>query len=252
MKNIVFIFLIVSVLFGCQSTEEDNSVENENILFIGNSYTYRNKGVDQHLNDLLASSKTSKIKKFVTRAAKGRFHLYSHWKDLDTQLKFKSKKWQKVVLQEYSSGPVKEPGNFVIYGKKWADKIREHNPKTKLFLYATWGYRLRDKMTDSLYNQYEKLGSEIDATVVPVGLMWKELAPTINLYDGDGAHPNRKGTFINACLFYEYIENKDVRKTKHSDSRLPIKTQILLKKYAHDFKVKYEKENELQKLSSEH
>jgi len=242
MRKIAFILFIGLLLFGCQSSNENGSQE-ENILFIGNSFTYRNKGVDQHLYDLITSSRTAKVKKFITRAAKGKFHLYSHWKDADTQSKLNSKRWQKVVLQEYSVGPIKEPKNFLLYGEKWAEKIRKTNPKAELFLYATWRYeKMHDRMTDSLYNQYKRLGEKINAKVVPIGLMWKNVSQKINLYDGDGYHPNRKGTFINACLFYEYIENKDVRKTKHTDTRLPIKTQKLLKELAHDFKVKFEKD----------
>lgn len=242
MKQILFIALVIVIVTGCKSNQQKGSTD-ENILFIGNSYTYRNKGVDQHLHDLITSSRTSKIRKFITRAAKGKFHLYSHWKDIDTQLKVNSKNWHKVVLQEYSAGPIKEPKNFEIFGRKWANRIRKINPKAEIYLYATWGYKLRSDMTDSLYQQYTKLADKINAKVIPVGLMWKKISHKINLYDGDGAHPNRKGTFINACLFYEYMENKDVRKTKHTDTRLPVETQKLLKELAHNFKVNYDKEN---------
>lgn len=242
MRGLLYLIISGSFIFGCQSDSNKILSNSENILFIGNSYTYRNKGVDQHLFDLISSSKVPTVNKFITRAAKGKFHLYSHWKDTDTQEKIKSKNWNKVVLQEYSAGPIKEPNNFLIYGKKWANKIRKKNPKAEIFLYATWGYKLRNEMTDSLYNQYEKLGKKINAKVVPVGLMWKSISKKIDLYDGDGAHPNRKGTFINACLFYEYLENKDVRKTKHTDSRLPVATQKYLKELAHNFKLRFEKE----------
>ena len=61
----------------------------------------------------------------------------------------------------------------------------------------------------------------------------------MNLYDGDGAHPNRKGTFLTSCLFYEFLQGKDVRKTPHTDERLPKWQQKKLKRLAHEFHEEY-------------
>jgi len=90
-------------------------------------------------------------------------------------------------------------------------------------------------MTAALDNQYKNLSRKLKAPQVPVGLMWKEIETEINLYDGDGAHPNRKGTFITACLFYEYLFKKDVTKTNNTDQMLSDNMQNKLKKLAHDF-----------------
>ena len=105
-----------------------------------------------------------------------------------------------------------------------------------MYLFATWGYKQIKGMTDSLFKEYTQLAAEIQAEVVPVGPMWDELKDSINLYDGDGAHPNRKGTFINTCLCYEYLFQENSTEIQHSDDRLDVSTQRRLKRWAHEFR----------------
>jgi len=240
------IFILLGILMiGCESENTVSKITpKENILFIGNSYTYRNAGVDRHLRRL-TEGMNNLPSSFITRAAQGKFHLSTHWRDPETLEKLASQKWDKVILQEYSSGPTKETADFFKFGKKWKERLKKLNPSTEILLYATWGYKRAKKMTDSLDIQYERLKDKIEVSKVPVGLMWKSLKDKINLYDGDGAHPNRKGTFITACLFYEYLFNKDVRETKHIDNKIPVSIQNKLKKWAHDFKIDQDREIEI-------
>lgn len=230
--------LLLGVLSFCLYKFNRSKKKQESVLFIGNSYTYRNRGVDQHI--ALLTNDTSDKSVYFSRAAQGKYHLGTHWSDPMTNEKFEQQKWDKVVLQEYSNGPITERNHFFSYGKKWANRIRKKNPKAKIYLYATWCYKNRPHMTDSLYNQYLQLADKIDATVIPVGKMWEKVQRKMNLYDGDGAHPNRKGTFLTSCLFYEFLQGKDVRKTPHKDERLPKWQQKKLKRLAHEFHEEYE------------
>lgn len=235
------VLLLALIFFGCSGPIKKlkpKKDKQENILFIGNSYTYRNGGLDYHLRNLSRGIKGIKTT-FISRAAQGKYHLYTHWSDPKTWNKVISKKWDKVILQEYSSGPVRDTKEFMRFGKKWKGRLTRMNPATQIYLFSTWGYKKAESMTDSLYSQYSELEGQIGANTVPVGLMWKELKNKINLYDGDGAHPNRKGTFITACLFYEHIYGKDVRKTQNNDIMLSVEMQTKLKKWAHEFYHKY-------------
>ena len=243
MLKTIFILLGI-ILLGCnsQSNKEVEIDTQENILFIGNSYTYRNAGVDRHLRRL-TEGMDNLPSTFITRAAQGKYHLNTHWNDPETLEKLSTQKWDKVILQEYSSGPTKQSKEFFKFGEKWKKRLLKLNPKTEILLYATWGYKKARRMTDSLDVQYERLKDKIDVSKVPVGLLWKSLKNKINLYDGDGAHPNRKGTFLTACLFYEYLFDKDVRLTKHLDDRISIEIQTKLKQWAHDFKLEQSKVN---------
>lgn len=243
MKQFYALLVLLFLLIGCNSNHKTNtSKDKESILFIGNSYTYRNGGVDYHLRRLIKGVEDIDST-FITRAAKGKYHLYTHWKDKETIAKLLTRKWDKIVLQEYSSGPTNETSDFFKFGKRWKARIKKLNPKTKILLYATWGYKQTDQMVDSLDTQYSKLQKEIGASKVPVGLMWKSLKDKVDLYDADNAHPNRKGTFITACLFYEYLFDKDVTKTPHLDDRLSIKEQNQLKFWAHEFRLEMLKKN---------
>jgi len=245
-KKTIYACVFVVFTFGSWYVLKNYRLKEEKlkeVLFIGNSYTYRNKGVDQHLGELVLNSNESSFNLHFNRAAQGKFHLHTHFKNSNTLAKFGEKQWDEVVLQEYSTGSVKEKKSFFHYGKKWAIKIRNINPKAKIYLYATWGYKKDITMTDSVFNSYDKLAKEINATVVPVGKLWAKVQKITNLYDGDGAHPNRKGTFLTSCLFYEVMTRKNVLKTKDTDLKLPKYLQRKLKKYAHQFYINYKKNN---------
>lgn len=233
----VIITLISLFILACESDSVSSVAtknEPESILFIGNSYTYRNGGINKHLQYLLAGTEAHHDP-FIRRAAKGKYHLYTHWNDPETKMLFKSKKWDKIVLQEYSSGPLKETKEFQKYASKWAKEIRKVNQKAEIYLYSTWNYKNSPGMEDSLYAEYNKVSDKIRAKVIPVGMLWKQLRSKINLYDGDGAHPNRKGTFVTACLFYERLFHLDVTKTEHTDPYLSKNEQKKLKTWAHEF-----------------
>ena len=48
--------------------------------------------------------------------------------------------------------------------------------------------------------------------VSPVGFVWNYIRnnyPQINLYAGDGSHPNIKGSYVAAITFYTMIFKKD-------------------------------------------
>ena len=237
-------FVVISISFAIpffylmEKYSKKMEDQKEKILFIGNSYTYRNKGVDQHLADLMGNGKKP-LDYHITRAAKGKYHLSIHLNDIDTKAKFKSEFWNKVILQEFSSGPIFKTEEFFKNGKKWALEIRNKNPKCQIYLFATWKYKEVEGMEEELHQQYERLGRMINAEVIPVGKLWKHLEHKINLYDGDKAHPNRKGTFATACLFYEYFKNSDVRNTKDSDKFLEKGIQRKIKQLVHYFKESY-------------
>ncbi len=236
-------FAVVVLLSACSSGSGGRTFNTKGqrivkILFIGNSYTYRNCGIDCHLNRLIEGTDLEDMA-IIKRAAQGKYHLYTHWQDPTTLEILRSEKWDNVILQEYSSGPVREPNQFMKYGKLWRKLLAKINPKVNVLLFSTWGYRDTKNMTDSLDQKYHELEVAIGGKRVPVGLLWKDLRSKINLYDGDGAHPNRKGTFLNACLFYEYLFNRDVTKTKHWDDQIPKNTQVKLKRWAHEFHRKH-------------
>ena len=138
-------------------------------------------------------------------------------------------------MQEYNSGPLKTTSEFTEYAKRWENLIKSRNNETEIYLFSTWKYSKSKGMEDRLYSAYNELSTKISAGVVPVGHLWKSLEGKVDLYHEDGAHPNRKGTFSTACLFYEQMFDKDVTKTSNTDEIIPDGMQSRLKKWAHEF-----------------
>ncbi|MFT6282090.1 MAG: hypothetical protein ACJA0U_002224 [Salibacteraceae bacterium] len=65
-------------------------------------------------------------------------------------------------------GMLTEIKKFMQYGKKWSGRLMRMNPATQIYLFSTWGCKGSNFMTDSIYNQYSKLESEINASTIPV------------------------------------------------------------------------------------
>jgi hypothetical protein len=69
----------------------------------------------------------------------------------------------------------------------------------------TWAYQNKPDMTRPLADAYTRMGNEIKALVVPVGLAF-ELArrrnPDMKIYADDKRHPSLLGTYLTANVFF--------------------------------------------------
>lgn len=74
-----------------------------------------------------------------------------------TQAAFQKEKWDYVILQEMSNGPITSKEKFLANVSKLCDQIRE-NGSTSV-LYATWAYQKEGK-------QLEKFGMDYDENVL--------------------------------------------------------------------------------------
>ena len=132
--------------------------------------------------------------------------------------------WDVVALQEQSYLPTIPftKTNFMLPGATSLDAaIKANDPTTETVLYQTWGRRFGgqfcygancspdfadfDAMQDSLTASYAELGTLIGAEVIPVGEAWrKSIAdnPTLVLHSGDNSHPNMKGSYLAAAIFF--------------------------------------------------
>ena len=55
---------------------------------------------------------------------------------------------------------------------------------------------------------YMEFANERDAMVAPVGIAWQNVIardPQLSLWQTDGLHPNKAGTYLSACVFYAVI-----------------------------------------------
>ena len=130
--------------------------------------------------------------------------------------------WDVVVLQEQSQLPsfpqfqVEE--ECFPYAQRLIDSVYANNLNGEAMLYMTWGRENGDPqngtvfpplatyegMDSLLYERYMYMGRTYDASICPVGRVWRYLRtnhPSIELYQSDGSHPSVAGTYAAACSF---------------------------------------------------
>lgn len=235
-----------------QEASDASEAQSLQILFIGNSFTFYND-LDQTVSDML---NVSGVAARAQRSTPGGWRLRQHYngelpkvaegktqKFTPTPEVIKKAPWDYVVLQEQSSGAVDHRAEFLEYGAKLAETIRENNAQTQILLYQTWArcdgmfegygedsarrdeilaawtkrYSEPDEATvealkDGMQGGYAKLAQQIDATISPVGLAFSLVGDTLDLYCDEGDkkpfHPNPNGTYLAGCVFYKVITGK--------------------------------------------
>lgn len=174
----------------------------ENVVFIGNSYTYF-----WNLPHQLAAMAKSKGVDIRTRqSTSGGTSLAQHWrgeKELQSLAIIREGDYDAVVLQDHSWQAINKPDTLMYYGEKLAEEIKAEGGL--IYLYMTWAREWDPYMQASITKQYELLAQNIGATIVPVGPAWhraRSLRPGLELYDQDQSHPSPLGTYLTACVFY--------------------------------------------------
>jgi hypothetical protein len=130
--------------------------------------------------------------------------------------------WDFVVLQEQSQYPSfpqwQVEAEVFPYAARLVDSVYAANPCAEPMFYMTWGRRDGDAgnagefpvlgtyegMDSMLYERYMQMAVDNDASVCPVGRVWRYLRtnhPSIELYQSDGSHPSVAGTYAAACSF---------------------------------------------------
>ncbi|MCF0206597.1 MAG: T9SS type A sorting domain-containing protein [Bacteroidales bacterium] len=195
----------------------------KSVLFIGNSYTYYNGGVEVMLSNIASSmGETVEVEAYTSGGAK--FSDFCNY--AETYSRISSRSWDYIVLQEQSQLPSFPPSQVeaecLPYAKILCDSIRALSPCSEILFFMTWGRQNGDPincqyyaplctyegMQQRLRESYVEMAFENNALVVPVGMAWKEIRdnyPAINLYQSDESHPSVEGTYLAAWTFFETI-----------------------------------------------
>lgn len=193
------------------------------VLFIGNSFSYYNNGIQNHVGGLVRGAGAWK-------KGQHRFRLSSlsggaFYEQNIQPLLAPKKPWDWVILQAHSQEPInKYAEEFKKNAKKLTQQIQKSGAKAALFM--TWGYENQPEMAEELASAYTELGNKLDILVVPVGLAFsriQERHPKIRLYVPDVLgvdensqltykkaikHPSPEGTYLAACVFYSVFYNR--------------------------------------------
>jgi len=126
-----------------------------------------------------------------------------HWNNSPTRDKIRSQKWDYVVLQDRSGGPLEELESFRTHACLLDGEIRRQGAQT--VFYMTWANKSRPGTQKILADAYGQIAAELGAGLAPVGLAWEKaqaLDAELNLYHIDDRHANPTGAYLTACVFY--------------------------------------------------
>jgi hypothetical protein len=177
------------------------------VLFLGNSFTLAQGGVDTHFRALAASTRTPHTVT-VERVAINGATLADLRSDATVLQAVRAGGHDAVVMQddipEYG-GPTVEP--FKDQVRFFNTEIRAKSGRPVLFM--AWAYARLNWITMSTLAQAHKaIGQELSIPVAPVGLaMDASLAgrPTMAMLGPDNEHETLQGAYLAACVLYATI-----------------------------------------------
>lgn len=162
------------------------------ILMLGNSFTFTN-----NMPKMLAELTEAEVVHHTRGGARLSEQLNPNTKlGGRTQAALQDEKWDYVVLQEMSHGPITAPKSFYSSVEQLCRQIRANGAVPILF--ATWAY--------------QRGGAKLAAKGWDYDEMARALSDTQVLYAADGVHPSKLGSRIAAetiaAAIQAYKENE--------------------------------------------
>jgi hypothetical protein len=168
------------------------------ILFIGNSFTARND-----MPGILSKLAEARGRRCEYRLiSAGGASLRMHWNKGAAQEEMRRAHYDFVVLQEQSTLPIKNPKRMHENVRLFDTVIKAARSRTALYL--TWARQNAPETQKQITEAYTTIGSELDATVIPVGVAWERFIRSHRhpeLHDADKSHPTIAGSYLAACVF---------------------------------------------------
>ena len=190
--------------------EQRGIFQPKKVLFIGNSHTLYNGGLDSYVRGFLENASLD-YRTLVEKVAFGGYSLEDHLASTSTLLKLGEKDWDVVVLQENTSVLLTDKSRSKAAFPELSSKLPDE--KTKLYMFMTWAYEDNPSDIDSIQETLEQIRPLVSGTIVPVGLAFKNLVRNpenaIDLYIEDGVHSTPEGSFLAAAMFYASIYGLD-------------------------------------------
>lgn len=193
--------------------EVDNNLP-ERVLFLGNSYTYSNGGLEQIFRNVTQSTDDN-LRIEVEAITGGGLTLQNHFENENTQATILNGDWDVVILQEQSQMPIYDTPFFLTYAAKLDSLIDLSGAQTCFFM--TWAREYDQTQITGLSTAYLTAGEQLDAIVVPVGQLFNyvyEDNEEINLYISDGAHPSLHGSYLASLCFYQSLFQDSAQNTQ--------------------------------------
>jgi hypothetical protein len=173
-----------------------------NVLFIGNSFTQRN-----NLPGLIARMAEARGHELRhTLISAGGASLRQHWNAGKAPRAIEGGGYDRVVLQEQSTLPVKNAARMAENVRLFDAAIKAAG--TTMVLYLTWARAHAPESQQAITDAYTTIGRELGATIVPAGEAWRRFLAKHRepvLHDKDQSHPALAGSYLAACAFYAVL-----------------------------------------------
>lgn len=191
------------------------------ILMLGNSYTSAN-----HLPLMLAEMTGAEVVAHTRGGARLAEQINPATKLGNKTLKaLHDEKWDYVIVQEMSNGPITSKEKFMTNLSKLCGLIRENGAIPVLF--ATWAYEKNGKQLKKFGMEYEDMICSMKETfreaakrtsclLADVTTAFEQQAETVKLYAPDGSHPSETGSKLAARTIAKVIWNDQKRKKEVS------------------------------------
>ncbi len=214
--NLFLLFLLLSCnndLSPISSSQQGNNtddIENPetiNILFIGNSLTIANGGIETHVQNFYDNGNPEVIA-YTQSASTSGASLKEHLMDGLAEGAINSKDWDYIILQENGVIATINPEETIASILEFKELI---NSSTNVFLFMTWAYEGQPEMTEQLTTVYNDASDLTNFKVIPVGLGWRDFEVennSISLLGPDGLHPNIYGTYFASGMIFNIISNQ--------------------------------------------
>jgi len=214
-------------------------------LFVGNSFSFFNDGVHNHLGALIRSAGEWERGRHRYRLQTLSGARMLEHRAVINNILDESNPWPTVILQGHSNEPIvaDDQEAFVKATASFVKSLKKN--KITPILFMTWAYENAPEMTLPLAEAYTKVGNRLNVQVVPVGLAFshvRQMAPDISLYTADVLgvnkngdvtyrrdikHPSRAGTYLAACVFYASFFKKSPQGLPyHGDLEASVALQI--------------------------
>ncbi|HYX09221.1 MAG TPA: hypothetical protein VE912_20980 [Bacteroidales bacterium] len=244
--KMIYNLLGIILLLNLGSCEKNNDPKPEptsdttkqiDILFIGNSFTFYNEGVDYHLSNMIEADSTINTFTYrIEKAAVSSYTLERHWNDTSTINHLLRHTWTEVILQEQSTRPINNFNLFLEYAGKFDTLITRQQAKTMMFM--TWAKKDRPQDMHLLAAAYDSVSKTLDTQLAPVGRVWEYALnhyPAITLHISDNKHPTLAGTYLTCCIFYYCLFDRNPEENTYVPAGLGTNTAENLRKAAWDY-----------------
>jgi len=191
----------------------------KNILFVGNSYLYYNDSLHNHVRRMVdaAGIHTEKQMRYKSATIGGAPLREHDVKGLLEPGRLSKEPFQVVILQGGSGEAASDARHRAFHDKavEFNAEIAEAGAKTALYMTHAYVAPHKSASPDiirKVEDLYVKVGNEIGALVIPVGLAFEESyrrRPDFSLHKHyDGSHPNLHGTYLAACVVVASLYGK--------------------------------------------